>query len=144
MDSSEAGEDVMAEVAVASSAQDTDGLAVVRNGRDETSANTNQPLSAQTIHNPARARGPVSLSTTSQDSSQAFHQPSFGSANSKAHFGNAYTGTVTYNYNYGPPSQASNQSLFDNGALREDRFAGQGSARIKELKTRHRSARLGE
>lgn len=155
MGSSEAGNDDIAEVATASSAQDTDGLPIVRNIHDETSANASQSFPTRTISNSAIAGEPVNLSTTDGDFSQKKIQTDFGSIpihDSGAHYGidwgniqfNQISGGALHNVvvNYDPQSRPDNRSPFDNLVLRENRFAGQHSARIKELKARHRSARL--
>lgn len=139
MASLETRKDDFTEVASTWSAQATgDGLAV-GNDLDETPANAIHNFSAQKISSPAMAGEPISFSRISEDSSRTTFMNSFGSGNTGFQAGQI-SGTV--NVQYSSTFHGVNESLFDNLVLREDRFAGQHAAKVKELKARHRSARL--
>jgi hypothetical protein len=125
---SEVREDTVIELAPALAVPAIHGETTVEIDRYGTRANTNRdPLKEQTRN----SQSPVTV--------QSPHL-------SKAHFGENNSGFqaghIQGSLNLEFHHHAPNHSVFDNLALRVDRFVGQRPARIKDSKTRHRTARL--
>ena len=136
MSSSEANKDGLIETAPTLTIPAVNDATTVEIDRYGTLANPNRGSSKRQTCDP---QSPVTVQ--SPDFSKAHYDTRsatvFGNSNAGVQIGQNQ-GTLSLQFHHHAP----NHSVFDNLALRVDRFVGQQPARIKDLKTRHSTARL--